>query len=1275
MEEAKDKETEVNQDSTSDVTFQFFCHFCGDSFGTLHDIEEHIDAEHEETNDKNEISLNENDNRIERLITQLIKDTAKESKHQNVIVHKCQFCDATFLDRDDFERHVEEGHDSFQNYSAPNIEKTRKITASIVKTGKNEYICPFCNNLYRKHYEIMRHILNSHKDLMKNSNDETGIGYMFSKCDYCDKMFKCESELAIHRNRHTKEVLYRCPYCTVETLAVKDTFQHMKRMHKDKAGAFDKNSVIRIQNSKACATDDKALAVQEENFNISMENKKRDPTKINSDLAAEDFRIKVICTKPVIKATDDSNLSKEQTKEVYKCPYCSFVTHYSVSVKKHVQRNHETFFETEGLETTKHYQLNQSSISPDTLKSIPKLSEVDFQNVTSYFQCQFCSYKCISKSHILRHLNSNRHAEEKMNGEYENLDISQLRIENKVNKNRSDFIGASYYQCPFCSYKCSSQDKIKRHLSTNKHAEQRRSGDIDKLDISTLKIHPSDRREVSVEMMDTDDHERQAKLNTRASVSKEAECLRKTFELIQYQPFIRLEKMKQPVQLHKPRNDIKFGVGDKVLQDKMSGSPLGKSNGVLDKVAQNIAVEENLKETNCNSLKGSNVCPYCKFQCSRASALKFHINFNHQKDKLKDTAKETNAEVRSEHPQPKENPGKSSSPRKTMSSTPKNMTDTSNQHYLRSASKKSVGKVGKSSGKQFSEAETPKGKMGSGKRKPDVETDNNKCKKSNADAPSANKRKKVDSVSEIEQTWIINKDGTVIMEDILQPKKFKQEPVVELSLSEITDESNESEVEDQEKAHNKRISWMLGKSVSEKYIDENDKQINEIVLFVCPYCKGRFKGMKSVKTHISVCHPKEKNSKGEIEIVIEEYEDAIAVPADSKPAKSNDKYYKCPFCPKYSQQIKTIKSHIEALHKDKSFAESEIKEKSSDSESDHELNFCCPFCNDTFESKSDFQRHVKNMHEGKNLKNANTTVANSSISDDGKEHKSVDPESSIMENRKIEQNKGSDGKGAVFGCPKCALKFKLLTEALQHLLLAHGGGESSESKKLPSDKITSEVDAVTLIDSSQDKVGGSDTENEDSSIVEMFKCPYCDVTCELEESVKEHIRSDHDCQLNEQEVVVVLKSASNTSVLDPERFQCPACPLQLRWKHSILKHARKYHPSENITSEKIKPVSNKTLVERYFCPYCSVQFKWRNSIPRHVGRVHQDKINEFTIDLVEARMVSATEVEVEDEADTEGCTEVDDQKGTIQSKSLSLLFIALITQQQNCKAALLFGEK
>ena len=598
-------DTEMEQENSSEVVFQYFCHICGETLSTFKELEDHIDAEHEDSNETNEIALNndtgvvgkqevegnkirsENDDisisiNIDKGNEEMLPEK-KISKQKTL--HKCQFCAVAFYDRGAFEKHVDQGHDEFDSQTTA-VARTIKTPSGTLKIGKREYLCPFCNLTFTRHFEVLRHMISTHNEEL-NTSDHIGIANMFSKCDICVKLFTCDSELAIHRNRHTKEFAYICPFCSVETYAEKDAFQHMKRKHKGEK--FDKKSILKVNNPDYKAITNTEMHA-EKNLDGSMpemDNVELSPSVTTTVTDASQIKF--------LKFHDYSEKESVSPEKVrvnsFKCPYCSFATENGKFLNNHVKINHKTTFEAETLaktacitsviEKTPEKTANITSVTEKPPETLNKPSEIDLTNVAHY-QCQFCSYKTSSKISIVSHLNSTAHSEEKKNGLFKDLDITKLKVINPKAKSTSGI-------------------------------EKKVNGNVTEVKSQGMKVQLRGRQGEKSSVSESAEQISSDSKKTKGNHEKIGNTVSKN------EPYIKLERMEIPVSLSK--SDLK-------KTDK---------NNTKDKSAKAVLNSD------------ENSCPYCKFQSKRVSALKFHINFNHKKEKEQaDLDKSIEVEVKSE---------------------------------------------------------------------------------------------------------------------------------------------------------------------------------------------------------------------------------------------------------------------------------------------------------------------------------------------------------------------------------------------------------------------------------------------------------------------------------------------------------------------------------------------------------------------------------------------------------------------------------------------------
>ena len=1054
-------ETETVQENSSGIVFQFYCQFCGESLHSFKELEEHIEIEHENGNETEEITLNNDASTVyeeglegKKVGTEhgAIK-TNKKNDGGKTVVHKCQFCTAAFADRDAFEKHVEEGHDELEGQTKT-VDRTIKMSTDVLKIGTKEYLCPLCCATFNKHFEVLRHIINIHKKEIKDS-DSKGIVNMFSKCGFCEKLFTCDSELAIHTNRHTKEFAYICPFCPSETYAEKDAVQHMKRVHK--AEKFDKKSILKVKNPKPLAV-----------------------TKMHIDTS----NIKVLKLCDDLEEEAEVSISPEyKPGNIFKCPYCSFDTSNGKSLNNHVKTTHRKTFNKETLLQTDKISVTQKS--PETFR---KSGEIEINNVAFYYQCQFCSYKSPMKANIVRHLNSTIHSEEKKKGLFKNLDISKLKVNNQRAKDPLDGV------------------------------EKKVNGDVPKVQISGIKVQVRGRQKE--ESLDNESTEQvnfdksvkggiiEEKGNCTSSSGEEQlqDTVMKSLELSKNQPFIKLERMKLPVSV--PKSDLKkTNQGDtKEKSDKT----------VLD--------------------SEDNACPYCDFQSKRASALKFHINFNHKGRTPEILARKRKREDETKHIAKKSKPD-------NISASKKERLDKDNEvkHTMvinvdgtvvvednvegTGLKQGSFDDVPLSENTDIENAEINMSRLERSKRQRNV-------KVHVVGAKAGFDKQDVNEVTEMDN------------EMILYACTYCNKRLKSLqSVKKHVKSSHPKQLFSYED-----IKVVIEEYKGPSYVAVPDKKPKPSKLeegrYRCPFCPKFSQWMKKIRMHIEIVHKDKGFNENDI-IIEKDNEGKTELDAQSKTVPT--------YGPTYG----------------------------------------CLFCKDRFESQASAQKHMKRSHEGKGLKAGNVLVLDrSSLQQTDKLEGMKTRSRKINDPEESSRNK-EDMELSQFQCPKCKLTFNELKDALKHVHSEHKD-ESNQVKNEPS---TEYVDTCTTknngdaaeffkcphceeifkfrddvqehLSEYHGKKEGDDKEivvmlhsaDADTSAVgpaldhERFQCPVCDLQLRWKHSILKHARKYHP--EHPKITAETIKPVANKTLV--ERYFCPYCFLSFRWKNSVPRHVGRKH--------------------------------------------------------------------------------------------------------------------
>ena len=1298
---------QVNESEEDDgeIIFQLYCQFCGDCFSSFTELEKHIEVEHEES-ENNEISLTDDsilksielENFTKKSSEILPKDSIDSVKKIDVqIAHKCQFCDEIFQNRDDFEKHIEDGHDPFE------MRDPAKSTG-VIKLGK-KYICPYCDKVSARYIVVLRHMLNSHKNEMPDYVSIARYEYNLEICDICQKSFTSKNELAEHKNRHTRNILYGCRYCSVVTASLIDTHKHMKKAHSDKPDASDKNSVIVHKNTSLGEDKDYFLKRNpyrirklhtskitsgteiEEKMDATLSNvykcaycsltfhyadtlKKHLETVHASVITAEDLKdmssyllhksndIAEKSVENISGAESGGNIKVCPSKEkidikgqrtIYKCPYCSLFTQYASSLKKHLKRVHDNT--SEDTEDVSIFLLDPSKISPAVEKSIKKINnkEFDVSKVSSYFQCPICSYKSKSRANMSRHLDSNRHVEEKSKGILSNLDISQLKVKCKksithevvdstANTEKEDFgeessvksDGVWKYYCPYCEKCFEWMKSLKRHFSKyhkdktlveenikkvriidevcSNNSLEGTNNTNDTTLITVLQDH-SESLATGTDNLDLEvsnsrnSTEPEEKLNEFPKTSRDFDqfsipvtqdvaYLQQMYKLPEHQPFVKLERMKLPVKMpnedfnskkvipehtdtsakykasseptkanRQLRNSKKQVIEDKVQTRSVQKGKLLKNVESKQRVSKamfekknkqtppqaraNLKIEANLVRRSAEKSEDQltdtssqeHKCPYCSFQCKRASALKFHINFNHKNAKSLDSSKTVNLKSK----QTTEEQGKNLI--KPVVRTPvvrvlpekrkRNDTDNLSGKTLSSQEKMSIKRKHEIESKER-KPEEDKATVKKVKSSKNSAYDANKVRQTSS--TNANKARQTSSAVRI---VVINRDGLVIDEKEIEETDDEM-AADDSSSSNIVVINKDGTVDAKGETH--QVA-----RVEEKKLDASVR-----------------KEMESDRT------------KDKIDITVTHDKEIEREKKDSKDDESKDD----------EQSNSNIKNNNE----------SSLNEKGQ-------------------EAMEDISEHESIVFGGAESERCDQAGDN------------TDEQASNM---------SDDIEEIIYVCPVCNARYKWLETMKKHIVNCHPSVnisdvqiETAVEEREGDWQHVTDKEPKTEIRKQSQHVSDEETEKASKPKLMLYKCPFCDKCVELMKSMKKHIMNHHKDKTFDQKNIVTVRKSEQHSRDALQRFQCPVCPLQLQWKHSILRHIRNFHEGIHITAEAVKPVFSSVDLKRHLCPFCPLQFKWKHSVVRHVGRFHPHRVDDFSVDRIKSKVTDSPTGDVE----------------------------------------------
>ena len=448
-------------------------------------------------------------------------------------------------------------------------------------------------------------------------------------------------------------------------------------------------------------------------------------------------------------------------------------------------------------------------------------------------------------------------------------------------------------------------------------------------------------------------------------------------------PYVKMDMLKLPLKL--PDGVILSKSKDDDARKKLVNIPekrVTNKHGLLSESTDKKTVKKEMvqndisadnKDTVTDMILDENKCPSCEFHCKRASALKFHIDFNHKGERKPSNKRK--AEENLDKRQVK----KQKFVQITLESPAKNTTDSQVTNKLR-----------------MKKLDAQTDKVSSDPSQSGESKDNSQETKDEAD------RKNIGDVIQSERVFIIDKNG---MQETEKEKIHNiQREAEKASLFEKYDAAkNESNSKKWIRTTNSTTGEvvLLEEEAPEPEIesgdegDDDDDYLNEDtnaesdaenISYICPVCNRQFKWLDAAKQHIKSMHPREKLRTCDIISLIPKYwkrterankNESLFDKISEKTKKTSTLKFKCPFCGSCADQMKDIKAHIEAVHKNK-----DIKEVSNNAEvvSGKETTknkvgmkmnekstasgvHQCPFCPLSFQQKQMITAHVRKFHQ------------------------------------------------------------------------------------------------------------------------------------------------------------------------------------------------------------------------------------------------------------------------------------------------------------------------
>lgn len=169
----------ANHDDTESAQKIFLCEFCGESFESNENLQDHLKQKCEmKPNSEPDISVESEVESVETVESEMA----------------CDKCGLTFKNRTSFNHHLQHRH------------------------KEERYHCEDCGKKFNNPKLLMDHQCNTNR-----------LGH---ECAYCSKLFRSPSILEQHEKAHSKEITYRCPACDFRCDDKRSINKHTRKVHK-----------------------------------------------------------------------------------------------------------------------------------------------------------------------------------------------------------------------------------------------------------------------------------------------------------------------------------------------------------------------------------------------------------------------------------------------------------------------------------------------------------------------------------------------------------------------------------------------------------------------------------------------------------------------------------------------------------------------------------------------------------------------------------------------------------------------------------------------------------------------------------------------------------------------------------------------------------------------------------------------------------------------------------------------------------------------------------
>lgn len=176
---------------------RFRCFYCPKDFTECEDMKQHTVMEHPVCDIKAKCMK--------------LKNRGEEGIKIDTSSLSCKLCFESVPDFDNLITHIVSEHKAKYDKSIPNLWLPYKLI-------KDNFPCPFCQQVYRYFGILLRHISRDHTDNKKI-------------CLYCGKSFRSDPNLRAHVSRYHKAAKHKCAHCDCEFTSSGDLQLHLGRKH------------------------------------------------------------------------------------------------------------------------------------------------------------------------------------------------------------------------------------------------------------------------------------------------------------------------------------------------------------------------------------------------------------------------------------------------------------------------------------------------------------------------------------------------------------------------------------------------------------------------------------------------------------------------------------------------------------------------------------------------------------------------------------------------------------------------------------------------------------------------------------------------------------------------------------------------------------------------------------------------------------------------------------------------------------------------------------